>query len=215
MNCCVTRLGASSSAGDVGELHGQIQRGNGEIVAPFQGYTNPADTESKVLRDVFEPGDAWWRSGDLFRFDDDGYFYFVDRIGDTFRWKGENVSTTEVAQELSVYADAETTNIYGVKVPGREGRACMAALELKPGHAFDPQAFYRCVTERLPEYAQPLFVRVLPQAEVTANFKLQKVRLREEGCDPSRVADPLYGLDHARGSYVPLDAELLARLCAV
>ena len=90
----------------------------------------------------------------------------------------------------------------------------MAALELKPGHAFDPQAFYRCVTERLPEYAQPLFVRVLPQAEVTANFKLQKVRLREEGCDPSRVADPLYGLDHARGSYVPLDAELLARLCA-
>ncbi len=200
--------------GDVGELHGQIQRGNGEIVAPFQGYTNPADTESKVLRDVFEPGDAWWRSGDLFRFDDDGYFYFVDRIGDTFRWKGENVSTTEVAQELSVYADAETTNIYGVKVPGREGRACMAALELKPGHAFDPQAFYRCVTERLPEYAQPLFVRVLPQAEVTANFKLQKVRLREEGCDPSRVADPLYGLDHARGSYVPLDAELLARLCA-
>ncbi|HMV72759.1 MAG TPA: AMP-binding protein, partial [Pseudomonadales bacterium] len=79
--------------GEVGELYGQIQRGNGEPVAPFDGYTTVADTEAKIRRDVFEPGDAWWRSGDLFRFDEDGYFYFVDRIGDTFRWKGENVAT--------------------------------------------------------------------------------------------------------------------------
>jgi fatty-acyl-CoA synthase len=200
--------------GEVGELYGQIRRGNGEMVAPFEGYTTRADTEAKVLRDVFEPGDAWWRSGDLFRFDEDGYFYFVDRIGDTFRWKGENVSTTEVAQQLSAYDGAETINIYGVKVPGREGRACMAALELKQGRAFDPRAFYRCVAGSLPVYAQPLFVRVLAAAEVTANFKLRKVRLREEGFDAARITDPLWGLDRERETYAPLDAALLARLCA-
>ena len=138
----------------------------------------------------------------------------MDRIGDTFRWKGENVSTTEVAQQLSAYADAETANVYGVKVPGHEGRACMVALELKPGRAFDPEAFYRCVTEALPAYAQPLFVRVLSAAEVTANFKLRKVRLREEGFDAAQVSDPLYGLDRERETYAPLDAALLARLCA-
>lgn len=198
--------------GEVGELYGQIQRGNGEPVAPFDGYTTVADTEAKIRRDVFEPGDAWWRSGDLFRFDEDGYFYFVDRIGDTFRWKGENVSTTEVAQQLSVYGDAETTNVYGVKIPGHEGRACMVALELTPGHKFDPQAFHRCAVENLPVYAQPLFVRILPQAEVTVNYKLRKVRLRDEGFDRKVVADPLYGLDRERGTYAPLDAALLARL---
>jgi fatty-acyl-CoA synthase len=200
--------------GEVGELYGQIRRGTGEIVAPFEGYTSAADTAAKILEDVFEPGDAWWRSGDLFRFDEDGYFYFVDRIGDTFRWKGENVSTTEVAQQLSIYADAQTTNIYGVKVPGHEGRACMAALALEPGHSFDPRAYYRCVTDTLPPYAQPLFVRVLSQAEETANFKLRKVRLREEGFDTARVTDPVYGLDRAHGTYARLDADLLARLCA-
>ncbi len=200
--------------GEVGELYGQIQRGDGTPVAPFEGYTTPADTEAKILRDVFEPGDAWWRSGDLFRFDEDGYFYFVDRIGDTFRWKGENVSTTEVAQQLSAYADAETANVYGVKVPGHEGRACMVALELKPGRVFDSEAFYRCVTQALPAYAQPLFVRVLSAAEVTANFKLRKVRLREEGFDAGLVSDPLYGLERERETYASLDAALLARLCA-
>lgn len=200
--------------GEVGELHGQIRRGNGEWVAPFEGYTTEADTEAKIRRDVFEPGDAWWRSGDLFRFDEDGYFHFVDRIGDTFRWKGENVSTTEVAQQLSVYADAETTNVYGVKVPGHEGRACMVALEMKAGRAFDPQTFHRCVSDTLPVYAQPLFVRILAQPEVTANFKLRKVRLRDEGFDPRTVSDPLYGLDRERGSYAPLDEALLARIAA-
>jgi len=200
--------------GEVGELYGQIRRANGEIVAPFEGYTTEADTEAKILRDVFEPGDAWWRSGDLFRFDEDGYFYFVDRVGDTFRWKGENVSTTEVAQQLSAYADAETVNVYGVKVPGHEGRACMAALEIKAGRNFDPRAFFDCATANLPVYAQPLFVRVLAAPEVTANFKLRKVRLREEGFDPACIDDPLFGLDRENGSYAPLDEASIVRLCA-
>lgn len=199
--------------GEVGELHAQIQRGNGEWVAPFEGYTNAADTEAKIRRNVFEPGDSWWRSGDLFRFDAEGYFYFVDRIGDTFRWKGENVSTTEVAQQLSEYADAETANVYGVRIPGHEGRACMVALEMKPGHEFDPQAFHHCVVTRLPVYAQPLFVRILAAPEVTVNFKLRKVRLREEGFDRQQVSDPLYGMDRERNTYAPLDDALLARIC--
>lgn len=198
--------------GEVGEMHGQIQRGNGEMVSPFEGYTSQEATEAKILRNVFETGDAWWRSGDLFRHDEDGYFYFVDRIGDTFRWKGENVSTLEVAQLLSDYIDADTINIYGVKVPEHEGRACMAAITLREGHEFDPEKFYRCAEELLPEHARPLFVRILSEADITANFKLRKVRLRDEGFDRRKIKDALYGLDRAAGSYRPLSDELLTRM---
>ena len=190
---------------------GEILRAEADWVLILAHWERPRTDLGYV---VFEPGDAWWRSGDLFRFGEDGYFYFVDRIGDTFRWKGENVSTTEVAQQLSVYGDAETTNVYGVKIPGHEGRACMVALELTPGRKFDPQAFHRCVVGNLPVYAQPLFVRILPQADVTVNYKLRKVRLRDEGFDQKVVADQLYGLDRERGTYAPLDTALLARLTA-
>jgi len=198
--------------GEVGELHGQIQRGNGDIVSPFEGYTSPEATEAKIVRNAVEQGDAWWRSGDLFRFDDEGYFYFVDRIGDTFRWKGENVSTQEVAQLLSDYADAETINVYGVKVPGHEGRAGMVAITLRADAAFDPDALYQCAQDRLAHYARPLFVRVLSEADITANFKLRKVRLRDEGFDRSVVTDALYGLDEQAQTYSPLSDALLQQL---
>lgn len=199
-------------AGEVGEMHCQIQRGNGDPVAPFDGYTSAEATESKRRRNVLEEGDAWFKSGDVFRFDDEGYYYFVDRTGDTFRWKGENVSTTEVAQQLSSYSDIETINIYGVKIPEHEGRACMAAIALRPGCEFNPQAFYNCALEQLPEYARPLFVRILADADMTANFKLRKVRLRDEGFDVERISDPIYGADHGGQTYSLLDNELLNTL---
>jgi fatty-acyl-CoA synthase len=198
--------------GEVGELLGQVQMGDGTPVSPFDGYSDPEATAKKILQDVFEPGDRWFRTGDLFRYDEEGYFYFVDRVGDTYRWKSENVSTTEVAQQLSAYDDAELINIYGVKVPNAEGRAGMAAVGMVTGKPFDPAAFYRVATANLPPYALPLFVRITEQMDVTGTFKLRKVDLQAEGYDPARFDDALYLLDHANATYSPYSEQLLEAL---
>jgi len=171
---------------------------------PFEGYTNDAASEKKVLRNGFEEGDAYFRSGDLLRRDADGYFYFVDRIGDTFRWKGENVSTNEVAEVISIEAGVEEANVYGVEVAGTDGRAGMAALVTTD--EFDLEAFGKRVEQDLAAYARPLFVRILPQMEITGTFKHRKVDLVKEGYDPATLADPIYFRDPQKGCYVPLDA---------
>lgn len=198
---------------EVGEIICQISKADGTLVSPFEGYTDIAETEKKILSDCFERGDRWWRSGDLLRKDADDYFYFVDRIGDTFRWKAENVSTTEVTQQLSsAYPEIELLNVYGVKVPGHVGQAGMAAVVMKPGHEFDPARMYAITTAQLPHYAVPLFVRVASQAQVTASFKLRKVELRAQGFDRRLVAEPLYALSHRQLRYVPLDDGALEEL---
>lgn len=176
----------------------------------FEGYTCAKATESKILRNVLQEGDAWWSSGDLLRYDEDGYCYFVDRIGDTFRWKSENVSTQEVADALGDFPGLEVINVYGVKVPGHEGRAGMAAVLMQPGQAFDPQAFFALTAMRVPRYAAPVFVRVCASADMTSTFKLRKIDLQRQGYDPSRFNDPLYIRDEASGSYRPYSTELLA-----
>lgn len=176
----------------------------------FEGYTCPKATESKILRDVFQQGDAWWSSGDLLRYDEEGYCYFVDRIGDTFRWKSENVSTQEVADALGDFPGLELINVYGVQVPGHEGRAGMAALLMQPGQTFDPEAFYQLTTARVPRYAAPVFVRVCASADMTSTFKLRKVDLQRQGYDPQQFDDPLYIRDEDSGSYRPYSAQLLA-----
>ncbi|HMZ01797.1 MAG TPA: long-chain-acyl-CoA synthetase, partial [Burkholderiaceae bacterium] len=155
--------------------------------------------------------DAWWSSGDLLRCDADGYCWFVDRIGDTFRWNSENVSTTEVADQLGDFPGMDALTIYGVQVPGREGRAGMAAVVMHPGTAFDAQAFWALATSRLPRYAAPLFLRLAPAADMTGNYKLRKVDLQREGFDAARVRDPLLVRDDAAGRYVPLTPEALQR----
>ena len=199
--------------GEVGEIICQISKADGTIVAPFEGYTDEAETQKKILADVFEKGDRWWRSGDLFRRDEDDYYYFVDRIGDTFRWKAENVSTTEVTQQLSqAMPDIELLNVYGVPVPGQGGQAGMAAIVMKPGREFDGARLYAAATRELPHYAVPLFVRVSKEAELTANFKLRKVDLRSQGFDPRKVSDPLYVVSHRQSTYVPLDEAALREL---
>ncbi|MEM1416204.1 MAG: AMP-binding protein [Myxococcota bacterium] len=157
----------------------------------FQGYTDAAATERKILRDVFQPGDAWFRSGDLLRRDAGDYFYFVDRLGDTFRWKGENVSTAEVADVLATAPGVAMVAVVGVEVPGHEGRAGLAALVPDEGKDVDVEAFAR-VARELPDHAQPRFLRILPALDTTGTFKIQKKRLRDEGADPSRIADPLH-----------------------
>lgn len=197
--------------GEVGEAIGMIGDGEGNVVGRFDGYTSPEATERKILRDVFRPGDSWWSSGDLLRYDEDGYCWFVDRIGDTFRWKSENVSTMEVGDSLSDLPGLETITVYGVKVPGTEGRAGMAALVMQPGRAFDPSAFYALTCERVPRYAAPVFVRIAATADLTSTFKLRKVDLQREGYDPAVVHDPLYVRDERAGTYVPLTAEAVAR----
>lgn len=159
---------------------------------------------------MFQKGDAWWSSGDLLRYDEEGYCYFVDRIGDTFRWKSENVSTQEVADALGDFPGLELINVYGVKVPGHEGRAGMAALLMQPGQAFDPAAFYQLTSSRVPRYAAPVFVRVCASADMTSTFKLRKVDLQRQGYDPRQFDDPLFIRDEASASYQPYSPEVLA-----
>lgn len=201
-----------AGVGEIGEAMGFIvdhpQIGGGR----FEGYTSAAATESKIRRNVLRDGDAYWSSGDLLREDADGYCYFVDRIGDTFRWKSENVSTQEVADALGDLPGLELINIYGVQVPGHEGRAGMAAVLMQPGQGFDPLALYQLTEARLPRYAAPLFVRVSAAADLTSTFKLRKVDLQRQGYSPQACSDPLYIRDEASGSYQPYSAQLLQHL---
>ena len=186
---------------EAGEAVGRISMRAGRN---FEGYTKAADTKKKILHDVFAKGDAWFRTGDLMRCDEHGYFYFVDRIGDTFRWKGENVATSEVAEALSTIPGIKEANIYGVKVPGADGRAGMAALVVDG--SFDIMGFAQRLGGHLAAYARPVFLRLQPQIEVTGTFKQRKVDLVREGFDPSAIADPLYWYDPATGRYERLDA---------
>jgi fatty-acyl-CoA synthase len=198
---------------DVGEVICQIARADGTPVAPFEGYTSAEETRKKILEDVFEHGDIWWRSGDLLRRDADDYFYFVDRIGDTFRWKAENVSTTEVTQQLSTaYFDAEIINVYGVHVPNHEGQGGMAAIVMKQDRNFDPVAFYRVAVSILPHYAVPLFLRICESADMTGTFKMRKVDLRMQAFNRSLVRDPLFALSHQQERYIPLDDDALSAM---
>ncbi len=188
---------------EVGEAIGQILNDPGKSNMRFEGYADTAANASKILRDVFQKGDAWFRSGDLLREDKDGYFYFVDRIGDTFRWKGENVSTMEVAETLASFPGISEANVYGVEIAGHEGRAGMAAIVCAPG--LDLAALRTYVAARLPDYARPLFLRLRDTMEVTATFKQVKLGLVQDGFDPARTTDEIF-FDHPRtGAYVRLD----------
>lgn len=152
------------------------------------------------------------RSGDLVRFDEDDYFYFVDRMGDTFRWRGHNVSTEEVAEVIAQFPGPASVNVYGVRVADEEGRAGMASLTYPDASRFDPQAFHEFSAERLATYAMPLFVRISRAADLTATFKLRKIDLQREGYDPKRTTDPLFVRDVKAGTYVPVTDENLKAL---
>jgi fatty-acyl-CoA synthase len=194
---------------EVGEAVGGMSRRAGR---EFEGYTNRADSDRKMLHDVFKRGDVWFRTGDLMRRDEHGYFYFVDRIGDTFRWKGENVSTGEVGETLAAMPGIREANVYGVTVPGMEGRAGMAALVVDGD--FNLDALPAWLKMRLAPYARPVFLRLSPRIDVTGTFKQRKVDLVREGFDPSAIADPLYAFDADSGRYERLTAERHAEILA-
>jgi fatty-acyl-CoA synthase len=179
----------------------------------YDGYANDrAATERKLVRDAFEKGDSWFRTGDLLRRDRDGFFYFVDRLGDSFRWKGENVSTQEVAEVLNGAPAVAESCVYGVRVPGNDGRAGMAAIVLAAGTSFDAETFYAHVERRLPGYARPLFVRITHSIAVTGTLKQRKTEVRAEGFDPAVISDPIYFRDDEARTYRPLDRALHAEI---
>ena len=194
--------------GQVGECVGQI---GGDARSEYTGYVDKVASEKKILRDVFEKGDAWFATGDLMKTDADGYFYFIDRIGDTFRWKGENVSTGEVAERLQTTPGVKEANVYGVAVGDTEGRAGMAGLVVDAD--FDIKAFGDRVAQDLPAYAQPLFVRILPAIEKTGTFKIRKVDLIADGFDPGKIKGPLYFRDPKKG-YVKVTKGVFEKLSA-
>ncbi|MDP1632664.1 MAG: long-chain-acyl-CoA synthetase [Caulobacter sp.] len=195
--------------GQIGECIGKIDAGDART--NFTGYADKAATEKKVLHDVFTKGDAWFRTGDLMRQDAEGYFYFIDRIGDTFRWKGENVSTGEVSDQVSEAAGVLEANVYGVQVPGQDGRAGMVSLTVDDH--FKLADFYRHVEKELPAYAQPLFLRLQRQIETTGTFKYRKVDLVADGFDPGKVRDPLYFRNPVKKAWTKITKPAFAKIC--
>jgi fatty-acyl-CoA synthase len=198
-----------TAVGEVGECIGQIS--SADVRSEFTGYADKAASEKKILRDVFEAGDAWFATGDLMRQDDEGYFYFVDRIGDTFRWKGENVSTSEVAEMLSVLPGVKEATVYGVRVGDMDGRAGMASLVV--GEDFDIAALAARVDADMPAYQRPVFVRLQPEMDTTGTFKYRKMDLVEAGFDPGKIKQPVYVKDPDKG-YVKITKPVLAKILA-
>lgn len=193
---------------EAGEAIGQIDAEQANLA--FEGYADAEATQTKILRDVFAPGDTWYRTGDLMTRDEKGFFYFVDRIGDTFRWKGENVSTTEVAAVLMNCHGVTDAAVYGVSVPGTEGRAGMAALVIDS--TFDLERFCQEIADRLPGYARPMFLRIVAALNRTETFKLQTQALAAQGYDPAQIADALYVARATASGYERLDAAQYERL---
>ncbi len=195
---------------EAGEVIGRILNDPSKPSNRFEGYASAKQNENKILRDVFAKGDMWFRTGDLMRQDERGYFYFVDRVGDTFRWKGENVSTTEVAEAINAVPGIEDANVYGVAVSGRDGRAGMAAITCKG--ACDLSALHAHLSSNLPDYARPVFLRLQNHLEMTSTFKQKKVDLVREGFNPAITGDPIYFSDPASKGFVRLDDKLYRRI---
>jgi fatty-acyl-CoA synthase len=194
---------------EVGEAVGRIGTAD-EGGGRFEGYTDQAQTERKILRDVQAKGDAWFRTGDLMRLDQQGYFHFVDRIGDTFRWKGENVATSEVNEAVADCPGVAEATTYGVEIPGADGRAGMVAIVIDS--RFDLQEFAVHLSRRLPAYACPVMIRICAALDTTETFKQKKHELAREGFDPHCVTDPLFFREPKSGEYRPIDARAYARI---
>jgi fatty-acyl-CoA synthase len=195
---------------EVGEAIGRLLQDQSIIGSRFDGYTSREASEKKILRDVFEPGDAWFRTGDLMRRDQRGFFYFVDRIGDTFRWKGENVATSEVSEAISGFPGVTHACAYGVAIRGTDGRAGMATVVAEA--RLDLAALRTHLIECLPDYARPLFLRLRDEIEATATFKFVKHELVRQGFDPVATTDAIYFDDRTREAFVRLDEALYDRI---
>jgi fatty-acyl-CoA synthase len=190
----------------------------GELIMPlpdgkYDGYVKDEQTEKKLYKNVFGEGDVWFSTGDILKFDQDGFYYFLDRTGDTFRWKGENVSTTEVEKLLSGFKDVKEVNVYGVSIPNTDGKAGMVAIYLKDNAAFDQEKFAVFVKKELPRYAIPLFVRILSVENTkTSTLKFQKAQYAKIGFDTSQIPaeDRIYV--YLSGSYQLMTPEMVSKI---
>ncbi|MBT5010548.1 MAG: long-chain-acyl-CoA synthetase [Gammaproteobacteria bacterium] len=201
-------------AGEPGLLLGKITEDT-----VFEGYTDPEATEKKIVRSALETDDAWFNSGDLMRTVDVGFtlgyphYQFVDRVGDTFRWKSENVSTNEVGEIINGFGQIKFCNVYGVEIPGTDGRAGMAAVTLQDGVAeLDVDAFSTFLRSELPAYAVPLFVRIQPDIDVTGTFKMVKGDLRKQAYDIRSFDDTVYALLPGSDRYAAFDLAMLEKI---
>ena len=194
---------------EAGEVIGLIPNED-KFSGKFEGYTDKEATAKKILKDVFEKGDQWFSSGDLLKRDKDGYYFFVDRIGDTFRWKSENVATSEVSEAISTFAGVKEANVYGVLVPGEDGRAGMASIV--PGEEFSINGLYEHLSQHLPKYSIPVFIRISKEIEVTGTFKYKKTDLVKDGFDPSVVKDQMYYASTSENDYIGLDANVFKKI---
>ena len=176
----------------------------------FDGYLDSSKNESKLLHDPLGDGDDYFNSGDLVMLHEGGWLSFRDRLGDTYRWKAENVSTNDVQDVLTGCPGVREANVYGVEVPHNDGRAGMVALVVEDG--FEHDALGRHVVEHLPAYSRPLFFRLEKKLELTGSFKYVKTRLKADGFDPDSCECPIWVLDDGR--YVPLEGELLESIRA-
>jgi len=192
------------ATGEAGEAIGRIDPDDTRFL--FEGYGDAKATEEKILCDVFTKGDRYFRTGDLMRRDRHAYYYFVDRIGDTFRWMAQNVATGEVEAVLGIFPGVLSANVYGVKIPNYDGRAGMAALAIQG--EFDGYALYKYLEQNLPNYARPLFIRLVQAADTTGTFKFKKTQLVADGFSLDAVSDPVFVLDKKQKTYVQLTREL-------
>ena len=191
---------------EVGELIGEIRLDDARF--RFEGYENKDATKKKILRDVFKKGDAWFRTGDLMNHDALGYYYFVDRVGDTYRWKAENVATGEVAAVLSGFSGITQANVYGVQVAGYDGRAGMASIVAED--LPDMAALKTHIDNSLPHFARPVFLRVSRETDTTSTFKFKKTNLVKAGFDPANISEPLFYSDSGSGDYKKVTPEIFA-----
>lgn len=195
--------------GEAGEAIGFIPNDD-KFTGKFEGYTDKEATKKKILEDVFEKGDRWFSTGDLLKKDNQGYYYFVDRIGDTFRWKSENVSTNEVSEAISAFKGIDEVNVYGVEVPNQDGRAGMASLVVNDD--FNLEKLYEYLSEQLPVYSVPVFIRISPEIEKTGTFKYKKTDLVKDGYDPSKIQDPIYYASGGDKRYINLDQDSFQKI---
>jgi citronellyl-CoA synthetase len=182
--------------------------------APFSGYSDKKKTEEKILRDAFSKGDMWFNTGDMLRNMGFRHAQFADRVGDTFRWKGENVSTQEVEKAIDTFRGVSSSAVYGVSIPGSDGKAGMAAIIKDEETPIDISKLAGHLKTSLPKYAVPLFVRFVPDFEWTATHKIKKMSLKTQGYDPALVKEEVYVLLPGSESYVPLNNEIFRDMVA-
>lgn len=196
-------------AGETGEFVGKITFG--DPTRAFDGYANKEATKKKIIYNVFRKGDCAFASGDLLTMDKYGYLYFKDRSGDTFRWKGENVSTMELESIISNILQLTDCIIYGVEIPGCEGRAGMAAIRVKNIQLNINDLLEKMLT-KLPIFMIPVFIRLVDQLELTSTHKMPKVTYRHQGFNPAIINDPLYFFDSKNLKYIPMNDRLYEEL---